>query len=149
MFVDQQQSWEDLSGFNTPDQVYWTVDYVPELSTARFGTYGRGIWDFDMSSDSTSVEEPIVVADAFRLYQNYPNPFNPVTTIRFDLPENADVRLAVYDILGRKVAELVSGRIVSGVHEVIWDASNVSSGIYLCQLTTNNSLFTKKMILIK
>ena len=149
VFVDQQQSWEDLSGFNTPDQVYWTVDYVPELSTARFGTYGRGIWDFDMSSDSTSVEEPFVVADAFRLYQNYPNPFNPVTTIRFDLPENADVRLAIYDVLGREVAELVSGQLVSGTHEIEWDASGVSSGIYLCQLTTNNSLFTNKMILIK
>ncbi|MDP7025811.1 MAG: T9SS type A sorting domain-containing protein [Candidatus Marinimicrobia bacterium] len=85
----------------------------------------------------------------FFFHQNYPNPFNPVTKIRFDLPEDADVRLAVYDVLGRQVAELVSGRVVSGFHEVVWDASDVSSGIYLCQLTTNKSLFTNKMILIK
>ena len=149
VFVDHQQSWEDLSGINTPDQVYWTVDYVPELSTARFGTYGRGIWDFDMSTDSVGVEETVAMADAFQLYQNYPNPFNPLTTISFNLSEDADVQLSVYDVLGREVAELVSGRVVSGFHEVVWDASEVASGVYVYKLTTQHSLLTKKMILIK
>jgi len=89
------------------------------------------------------------------LHQNYPNPFNPVTKIRFDLPEDADVQLSVYDVLGREVAELVNSRMVSGFHEVIWDANDVSSGIYLCRLTTHSqnpsdrSLLTKKMVVVK
>ncbi len=156
VFVEQQQSWEDLSGINTPDQVYWAVDYVHEISTARFGTYGRGIWDFDMSSDSALVEEPEVVANAFRLFQNYPNPFNASTKIRYAIPEDSEVRITIYDIRGREVAELVSGRMESGIHEVEWDASEVSSGVYLCRLsignsqfTTNQSLFTQKMVVVK
>ncbi|MEE1507547.1 MAG: T9SS type A sorting domain-containing protein, partial [Candidatus Neomarinimicrobiota bacterium] len=111
--------------------------------------YGRGIWDFDMSTDSVGVEETVAMADAFQLYQNYPNPFNPLTTISFNLSEDADVQLSVYDVLGREVAELVSGRVVSGFHEVVWDASEVASGVYIYKLTTQHSLLTKKMILIK
>ena len=87
--------------------------------------------------------------NTFSSTKTTPNPFNPVTKIRFDLPEDADVRLAVYDVLGREVAELVSGRVLSGFHEVIWDASDVSSGVYLCQLTTLNSVITNKMVVVK
>ncbi len=91
----------------------------------------------------------------FALHQNFPNPFNSTTTIHFDLPEAADVQLVIYDILGRKVEILVSDQLVSGKYEVVWDASNVVSGVYFYRLTINNSSagsfgqITKKMVLLK
>ena len=109
---------------------------------ANMGAFGVGCEDI-LSTDMD------VIPLQYVLHQNYPNPFNPVTKIRFDLPEDADVQLLVYDVLGREVAELVSGRVLSGFHEVIWDASDVSSGIYLCQLTTLNSVITNKMVVVK
>ena len=109
---------------------------------ANMGAFGVGCEDI-LSTDMD------VIPLQYVLHQNYPNPFNPVTTIRFDLPEDADVQLLVYDVLGREVAELVSGRVLSGFHEVIWDASDVSSGVYLCQLTTLNSVITNKMVVVK
>ena len=66
--------------------------------------------------------------------ENYPNPFNPVTTITFDLPEDAHVELAVYDVTGRRVATVVDGRHTSGTHQAGWDGSDAASGTYLYRL---------------
>lgn len=84
-----------------------------------------------------AVEE--AVPEQFALEQNYPNPFNPTTSIRFALPEEAHVKLFVYDMLGREVAMLVEGQIEAGVHEVVWNGRNavgsmVASGVYLYRL---------------
>lgn len=84
-----------------------------------------------------------------QLMQNYPNPFNPGTTIRFALPNEADVRLEVFDILGRRVATLVNGRMTSGLHEVYWDASRQASGVYLYRMVTSDRAETRKMTLVK
>ncbi|MDP7025810.1 MAG: T9SS type A sorting domain-containing protein [Candidatus Marinimicrobia bacterium] len=133
--------------FCNPDSGDYTLaENSPCVGTgengANMGAFGVGCEDI-LSTDMD------VIPLQYVLHQNYPNPFNPVTKIRFDLPEDADVRLAVYDVLGREVAELVSGRVLSGFHEVIWDASDVSSGVYLCQLTTLNSVITNKMVVVK
>ena len=87
--------------------------------------------------------------ERFELYQNYPNPFNPLTTIKYDIVKAQDVKVIVYDILGREVATLVNAQQRPGTYEVRWDASNVSSGIYFNQLKTKDYVDTKKMILLK
>lgn len=84
-----------------------------------------------------------------RLDQNYPNPFNTGTVIRFSLPTSNVIRLDIYDILGRRVATLAEGLRESGTHEVQFDASNLSSGIYLYRLSTPFEVITKKMALVK
>jgi len=71
--------------------------------------------------------------DRFALYQNYPNPFNPSTTIRFALPVRSDVRIAVYNVLGQRVATLVQGSMDAGYHSLSW-APSVASGIYFCHM---------------
>ena len=83
------------------------------------------------------------------LYQNYPNPFNPATTISYDLPEESHVTLTVYDVLGQVAAELVSSHMVSGQHKVVWNASNMASGVYIYRLTAAGESQTSKMILVK
>jgi Tol biopolymer transport system component len=85
----------------------------------------------------------------FGLLQNYPNPFNPATTIRYGLPADAYVSLAVYDLLGLKVAELVNERVPAGYHEVVFDASRLATGTYVYRLQAGNSVLMKKMTLVK
>ena len=80
---------------------------------------------------------------------NYPNPFNPTTNIIFAIPSDSHVELVVFDVLGRKVAELVNEFRNQGTHTISFDASSLSSGIYLYQLTVGNQITTKQMTLIK
>jgi hypothetical protein len=89
-----------------------------------------------------------------QLYQNVPNPFNPSTTIRFELREQADVSLIVYDVAGRSVKRLSNGTRTRGVHTVSWDGTNdagehVSSGIYFYRLDAGSYVQTRKMLLLK
>ncbi len=83
------------------------------------------------------------------LEQNFPNPFNPSTVIRFDLPKAQVVELSVYDINGRKVTTLASGEYPGGSHEVNFDASSFSSGVYIVRLTTEGQTFARKIVLVK
>lgn len=97
-----------------------------------------------------SVDEPVSgLPDDFSLDQNYPNPFNPVTNIRFGMPEASHVRIEVYDLLGRRVAELQNGPMRAGYHTLGFDASRLSSGLYLYTLRTDRINLTRKMMLVK
>ncbi|MCP4613070.1 MAG: DUF2817 domain-containing protein [Planctomycetes bacterium] len=87
--------------------------------------------------------------EKFTLHQNYPNPFNPVTIIKYQLPKAEHVRITVYNILGQEVTSLVDSPKEAGYHEIQWDATNISSGIYLYRMTSGNSSRTKRMILIR
>jgi len=89
------------------------------------------------------------IPNSFRLYQNYPNPFNPVTKIKFGLPENANVKLTVFDVLGREVAVLVNEFKYANTYEIDFDASNLPSGVYFYKLFTGGFTAVRKMLLIK
>jgi hypothetical protein len=94
------------------------------------------------------------IPDEIRLYQNYPNPFNPVTKIRFAIPSVGqmhafELRLIIYDILGKEVQTLVNENLSPGTYEVNFDGSNLPSGVYIYRLTAGNYTETKKMVLIK
>lgn len=95
-----------------------------------------------------------VVPESFILEQNYPNPFNPTTSIRFALNKNSEVQLAVYNVQGHLVQTIVSGSYSAGSYQATWDGMdsfgrNVSSGVYIYRLTTNNTTFSKKMLLVR
>jgi len=83
------------------------------------------------------------------LKQNFPNPFNPATQIVYELPQQSEVQLSVYDIAGRRIATLVNGNVQAGVHTVNFDASSLSSGVYIYRLETAQSTVTRRMTLIK
>jgi hypothetical protein len=94
------------------------------------------------------------VPTAYLLYNAYPNPFNPVTRIKFDIPSNvkrqtSNVKLIVYDALGREAATLVNELIKPGRYEIYWNAANLSSGVYFYKLSAGTFSQTKKLILIK
>ena len=97
----------------------------------------------------TSVAAAIGSPHTFVLQQNYPNPFNPSTNVEFSLPSSSQVRLTVYNMLGQEVATLVNGQMEAGTHTVRFDASRLSSGIYLYRLNAGSFVKTMKMILLK
>ena len=97
----------------------------------------------------TSVNDKQISPSSYNLSQNYPNPFNPATSIKFSIAEKGNVTLNVYDVNGRKVAELFNGEKEPGNYEVSFDASKLSSGVYFYQIRSAGFFQSKKMILMK
>ncbi len=100
----------------------------------------------------TSIDDPVFskVASDYRLYQNYPNPFNPKTTIRYRVGASQRMELSVYNLLGQKIATLVSGQKPTGLYSVEWDASDLPSGVYIYKLATDHGLVqSRKLLLLK
>jgi hypothetical protein len=129
-----------------PDILDSLLDCDRGLGTSHsdMGAYGGG----DSVIVGISEQEPAIPAK-FMMFQNHPNPFNAATTIRYELPKFAEVTVDIYDILGRKVATLVSGPQQAGPHRVVWDATEYPSGIYFYRLKANDFVETKKMLLLK
>ena len=98
---------------------------------------------------TTNVSNENTVVSGFNLAQNYPNPFNPSTIIKFSLPEKMNVKLTVYDLMGREVAQLVSGITEAGTHSVEFNGAGLSSGVYFYTLKANNLSLTHKFVLLK
>lgn len=126
------------------------LDFVQGILWYTFSNYKLVPQSFDHIGSVINVAtESDVLPETFALHQNYPNPFNPNTSIRFDLGHAANVTLAVYDVLGREVATLVSGQMLAGAHSVSFDASNLTSGVYLYRLSTGAEVLTRTMTLMK
>ena len=105
-------------------------------------------------TNSTLATNPNLIPNVFALHQNYPNPFNPTTTLRYDLPEDAQVNIMIYDLMGREVKTLVHQQQIAGFKSVMWDATNnmgqpVSAGMYLYSIQAGNYSKTMKMVLLK
>lgn len=113
-------------------------------------TYRLKQTDFDGSfAYSDEVEIEISQPNVFYLGQNYPNPFNPSTNIKYSIPADGNVTLKIYDILGEEVSTLVNEFQQAGTFDVVFDGSNLSSGVYYYQLTSGELTSTKKMMLTK
>lgn len=115
----------------------------------RQGTSIRCVRDYDPMTDVSVQPNEREIPSGVNLHQNYPNPFNPSTQIAFDLPQQANVRLAVYDLLGREIAVLVNDTRSAGSHQVTWTAQNLASGVYLYQLIVNGQSTSRRMLLMK
>ncbi len=97
----------------------------------------------------TSVTAIPALPTMVRLEQNYPNPFNPKTGIRFQGTGNRDIRLVVYDLLGREIAVLADGRYPAGEYAFTFDGTNLASGIYMCRVTAGSYTAVRKMLLVR
>ena len=119
-----------------------TTDVGGSVSSMSYSVVGEPV-------DTAIEPEGMGIPETFQLSQNFPNPFNPSTSIRFSLPEASFVNLTVYTLTGKAVATLVDGTQPAGSYSVSFDASNLSSGIYLYRLQTDRNTLTRKMTLLK
>lgn len=115
------------------------------------GTDGKALGDLNWFPEQglVGVNDVNNLPIHFALNQNYPNPFNPSTKISFNLDKSGFANLTIYNILGQKVATLISGNLSAGVHEVNFNASSLSSGIYMYKLESGSNVAIKKMMLLK
>lgn len=122
---------------------------VSNLSTGKYQFRLKQV-DHDGSSTYTKViETEVGPVSKFVLDQNFPNPFNPSTTISFSIPEDANVSLKLYNVMGKEVKTLLQKRMTSGNHTVAIDVSDLAAGVYMYQLTAGNFTSTKKLTLLK
>ena len=158
-------------GWNIPYETLIFVDAIKGFNSsggsileamATFSVDSVGNIEYVSSHENLILERPSVgigdeepeIASQYKLSQNYPNPFNPLTTFRYELPENSFVNISIYDMLGRHVKTLVNQTQNAGFKSVVWDATNghgkpVSAGVYLYQIHAGEFVQTKKMILVK
>ncbi len=116
-------------------------------------------WNEDEIKDNSSFAVFRIVSDlessvenvpkSYKLYQNFPNPFNPKTVISYQLPVISDVDLSIYNLLGQKIVTLVSEKQKAGYHQVEWDATGFSSGVYYYKIEAGNFVETRKMVYLK
>ena len=127
----------------------WIADSI-DYSNAFFDS----IDNCNESCSTISNDEITQIPTTFVVHQNYPNPFNPVTTLRYDLPEDALVNITIYDMMGRVVKTLINAQQTAGYRSLQWNATNdagapVSAGIYLYMIQAGEFRQTKKMVLLK
>ncbi len=165
---NQYQWMRDGMPLSDGGNIFGTHTAILTLSTitpADFGTYqceidSNGVTIFsreilinDVITGITPGEQPVsdesLMPKTFLLEQNYPNPFNPSTTIFYQLPRSSQVRLAVYDLLGREIVTLVNREQPAGEYSVKLNAGNLPSGIYLYRLEAGSFVQTRKMMLLK
>lgn len=140
----QTYTWHVERYGSSCEQGVWTAS----VSSANAKAYPySGLFS---TPSATGVGNPVsVIPDDYRLEQNYPNPFNPSTTIRYGLPHKSTVQLTVFNTLGQKVATLVQGEEEAGYHEVNFDGSSMSSGVYFYRLRAGDFVQTCKLMLLK
>ena len=135
------------------------TDGKPDAGAYEYGG-AQANWAAGSTLTPVSFEAILSVDDRtehpirFSLTQNYPNPFNPITTIHYNLPKESHIKITIYDMIGRKVHELISQKQLTGDHSIQWNGVNhqsvpVSAGIYFYQLKAEDFVQTKKMVLIK
>ena len=128
------------------------VEYGSESVQVNY-VQGDGHYSDDavmvLSELSVFVAPDAKVPEEVQLYANYPNPFNDATTIAFGLPRKTHVTMKVYDLLGKRVATLLSEMFPAGRHEVRWRVRDVPSGVYLCRMQADGIVLRREFIVVK
>ncbi len=146
---------------DTEPSLYVTVapDFASSGRVVRYDLSGEAIDSFQAGigpgpiaffyRQVTGMEQKPAIVENPRLHQNYPNPFNPETMISFQIPANGNIRLEVYDALGRRVKSLMDEWVQAGEHTVSFNASRLVSGAYLYRMTYDGQSLTRQMMLLK
>lgn len=124
-------------------------EYIDNPTLAGTYSYRLKQVDNDGTYEYSNVVEIDIVVNSYTLFQNFPNPFNPETTIKYEIKNSGNVALKVYDILGNEVAILVNEHQTAGIYYMGFDASFLTSGVYMYRLSVDNFVFVNKMTLLR
>ena len=150
--VRSQNEWARISFIEGKGTSTEKTDYTYKDKFIKPGNYVYRLKQIDFDGTvtySSEIEIEVSGPKDFTLYQNYPNPFNPSTTIKFTLPVNTNLIIAVYNLLGEKVAEVFNGELEAGYHEVEFNAVNIPSGVYFYRFESELFNAVKKMVIMK
>ncbi|HEX9251517.1 MAG TPA: M28 family peptidase [Ignavibacteriaceae bacterium] len=146
------KNWESIgfvTGNGTSTEVH-SYSFLDQNPIAGTSFYRLKQIDFDGTSEYSNIIEVFYGSVAeFALEQNYPNPFNPTTKINYSIKEKGNVELKIFDLLGSEIATLVNEEKAPGNYEVFFDASRLSSGVYLYTIKSGSFVQTRKMMLMK
>jgi len=134
IYTTENSQWTQLAAGVAPDQIYWTVEFVDELKTARFGTYGRGIWDFKLQEETSSVE---IVESTKVNFKLYPVPADDFITVEFE--SNRNFTISIIDIQGREVLKQKGSN-----SKTLLDISSLARGNYICSVNGKSKSFVKQ-----
>jgi len=159
LFLDTNQLTGQIPENICDLNIDWSSPWSFHLSDNQLcPPYPSCIEDYVGEQDTTNCQQVSIIDETlpvtYNLYNAYPNPFNPVTTLQYDLPENAMVNITIYDMMGRLVSNLVSSQQNAGYKSIQWNATNntgkpVSAGLYLYTIEAGKFRQTKKMVLLK
>lgn len=139
-FSDHSSGWSP-----DPNNFVWIDTTISPFVVEYDGT----IWHQPYETSVEPDDDESALPQKFQLYQNYPNPFNAKTTIQYYLPEKSHVEIRIYNVSGQLVETLVSEQKNRGNHYAVWDAKDLSSGIYFCQITAGEYQEIRKCVLLK
>ncbi len=150
--IESTESWDSYQTFTADVEevsgrhdVYLRFNGNEGADLFRLSSF-RFISEHEVATSAEPSENP----RTYSLGQNYPNPFNPTTVISFELPEISEVSLTLYDVVGREVARIINNRqMTAGPHQVTFDGSDLSSGVYLYRMRAGDFVQTRKLILVK
>lgn len=141
-------TWDQMNSGLPYLNCFMVRSQIGATSSFLVATYGGSVFGYNYTPTDI-IQEATIIPNKFILYNNYPNPFNPTTKIKFGLPKTSFAKLILYDIHGREVTTLVSKELQAGYHEVNFNASNLSSGVYFYRIQAGDFYQVKKMILMK
>ena len=135
---------------NTKIYYYIWANAVSGRTLSKPITAPGGNMQFLVTNTSGITNLHTGIPEKFSLHQNYPNPFNPSTSIIFDIPKSADIRMVIYDAAGMEIAVLVNRKLDAGSYKFVWNStSHLSSGVYFCRMQAGNNYQVRKLLLIK
>ncbi len=151
VYIAARGLWYPIAGIDAPEQTYWCVDYIEELRTARFGTYGRGLWDFAVTEIVNVEPVPVQTSPGITL-QAYPNPASNGTVFTFEASTGGARSLRVYDVQGRIVYDAPADAFAGGVQSLYWSGKSsagntLPAGVYLAVLGLNGDVAYTKVVL--
>jgi hypothetical protein len=152
LFSGDTVSW--TFNYTAPSIVGWDTLYACGNSTNNNGSSSGDTWNFITRFpvkiyNPSSIQKVSEVVKGYELGQNYPNPFNPTTNIKFSLQRENFVSLKIYDITGKEVANLINKNLKPGEYVMDFNATELSSGVYIYKLSAGDFISTKKMSLVK
>ena len=136
-----------------------SINYLQDGSIPQFKLLREGLlidlvgdipaWSNNAVFMVSELTSATALPESFKVNNAYPNPFNPITTLKFSLPIETEVSIAVYNLNGREVVTLQDGNMDAGYHTVLWNADHHSSGVYFIKMIAGEIVNTQKLILMK
>lgn len=150
-----------ISHTSTSDNGVWDSGLLAQNETFTYTFNLEGVYPYHCSphpfmvdtvvvGNPTGVDDqPSSIPEKFEVSQNYPNPFNARTAIEYSLPQDTHVRIVIYNLLGQNIETLVDQNKTAGIHQVVWNAAEVPTGVYFYRLEAGDFTQTRKMLLAK